>query len=107
MNILIAIADLGLGGAQKVAISLANGLAKKHRVFLYDLSPEKRKSEFISEISDKVSLLNYQLSFIEKNFLRMAYAVLRLFSISKEYEIKLTYLEKQWFIKRFVRGNKI
>jgi glycosyltransferase involved in cell wall biosynthesis len=107
MNILIVISDLGLGGAQKVAISLANGLAERHRVFLYDISPEVRKAEFIAEISGKVSLVKHESTFVEKLLLKSFYAILSLFPDSKRYEKKLTYREKKWFIKRFVTENKI
>ena len=44
MNILLVIADLGLGGAQQVVINLANEFTRqKHKVWIFDVFPDLRE----------------------------------------------------------------
>lgn len=59
MNILLVIADLGLGGAQQVVINLANELVRQsHRVWIFDVYPELRVKGMVERINSKVSLIN-------------------------------------------------
>jgi glycosyltransferase involved in cell wall biosynthesis len=107
MNILIVVSDLGLGGAQKVVISLANGLIGKHNIYLYDLFPEKRRPELYAEISERVKVIEYKPTFLARVGLKLLYAILRITPRSKGYARKLTYLEKKQFISKFSRKNKL
>ena len=72
MNILLVIADLGLGGAQQVVINLANELVRQnHNVWIFDAQPEYRVEGMISRLENKVNLIskNYgeeHLSLTEK-----------------------------------------
>lgn len=59
MNILLVIADLGLGGAQQVVINLANELVRQgHCVWIYDVYPELRKEGMIQKIDSDVHLID-------------------------------------------------
>jgi len=59
MNILLVIADLGLGGAQQVVINLANELVnQKHKVWIFDAQPEYRVEGMISRLDNKVNLIS-------------------------------------------------
>ena len=59
MNILITIADLGLGGAQQVVINLANELVRLgHQVILFDVYPELRKEGMVKKIENRVTLIS-------------------------------------------------
>lgn len=59
MNILLVIADLGLGGAQQVVINLANELVRQgHSVWIYDIYPELRKEGMIQKNDSGVHLID-------------------------------------------------
>lgn len=59
MNILLVIADLGLGGAQQVVINLANELVRQgHTIYLYDVYPELRKQGMVNKLKDPVNLVS-------------------------------------------------
>jgi len=50
MNILLVIADLGLGGAQQVVINLANEFTRQsHRVWIFDAYPDLRAKVWLTE----------------------------------------------------------
>ena len=59
MNILLIIADLGLGGAQQVVINLANELVRQgHKIYLYDVYPEIRKQGMVNKLNESVNLVS-------------------------------------------------
>ena len=59
MNILLVIADLGVGGAQQVVINLANELVRQnHNVWVFDVQPEYRVEGMISRLDNKVNLIS-------------------------------------------------
>lgn len=59
MNILLVIADLGLGGAQQVVINLANELTRQdHNVWIYDVYPQLRREGMVRKLNDKVNLID-------------------------------------------------
>lgn len=72
MKILLIIADLGLGGAQRVVINLANELSNQnHNVWIYDVEPSMRNEKIISKIKLNVNLISsnygtYKLSTLQK-----------------------------------------
>lgn len=62
-NILLVVADLGLGGAQQVVINLANELINhNHRVWIYDVYPKLRKQGMVSRLNEGVELISKQYS---------------------------------------------
>lgn len=66
MNILLVIADLGLGGAQQVVINLANELVRQgHCVWIYDVYPELRKEGMIQKIDSDVHLIDPEFEKIQ------------------------------------------
>lgn len=70
MNILLVIADLGLGGAQQVVVNLANELAEQgQRVWIYDVYPEMRKNGMVSKLSDRVNLISRKFETTPKNLI--------------------------------------
>lgn len=59
MNILLVIADLGLGGAQQVVINLANEFVRqKHKVWLFDIYPELREKGMVKRMNKEVHLIS-------------------------------------------------
>ena len=59
MNILLVIADLGLGGAQQVVINLANEFTRqRHSVWLFDVYPEMREKGMVERINSEVKLIS-------------------------------------------------
>ena len=63
MNILLVIADLGLGGAQQVVINLANEFTRqKHGVWIFDVFPDLREKGMTDRINREVKLItkNYK-----------------------------------------------
>ena len=59
MNILLVIADLGLGGAQQVVINLANEFTRqKHRVWIFDVFPDLREIGMVDRINSEVKLIS-------------------------------------------------
>jgi glycosyltransferase involved in cell wall biosynthesis len=63
MTILIAIADLGLGGAQQIVINLSNSLVNKgHRILLFDVFPDLRKEGMIRKLDKQIELISPKYS---------------------------------------------
>ena len=59
MNILLVIADLGVGGAQQVVINLANELVRQsHRVWIFDVYPDLRVKGMVDRINSEVELIS-------------------------------------------------
>ena len=59
MNILLVIADLGLGGAQQVVINLANEFTRqKHKVWIFDVFPDLREKGMTDRIDKEVKLIS-------------------------------------------------
>jgi L-malate glycosyltransferase len=59
MNILLVIADLGVGGAQQVVINLANEFVRQsHRVWIFDIYPDLRVKGMVERIDSKVKLIS-------------------------------------------------
>ena len=59
MNILLVIADLGLGGAQQVVINLANEFTRQsHRVWIFDVYPDLRAKGMVDRISSEVKIIS-------------------------------------------------
>jgi glycosyltransferase involved in cell wall biosynthesis len=59
MNILLVIADLGLGGAQQVVINLANEfIRQQHRVWIFDVDPNLREKGMVDRIDRDVNLVS-------------------------------------------------
>ena len=59
MNILLVIADLGVGGAQQVVINLANEFVRQsHRVWIFDVYPDLRVKGMVDRINSEVKLIS-------------------------------------------------
>ncbi|MDA9808744.1 glycosyltransferase family 4 protein [Flavobacteriales bacterium] len=69
MNILLVIADLGVGGAQQVVINLANELVRQsHRVWIFDVHPEIRNEGMLERLSQKTYLISKNYSEVKLSF---------------------------------------
>jgi glycosyltransferase involved in cell wall biosynthesis len=59
MNILLVIADLGVGGAQQVVINLANEFVRQsHRVWIFDVYPDLRVKGMVERMDSEVKLVS-------------------------------------------------
>ena len=78
MNILLVIADLGLGGAQQVVINLANEFERQnHKVWIFDIKPELRAEGMVSRINKKVTLISRNSKDLKLNFFERAIAYIK------------------------------
>ena len=108
MNILLVIADLGLGGAQQVVINLANEFVRQsHRVWIFDIEPQIRSKGMIERLDEKVHLIskdynNIKLSFYEKvlDFILLKLKI-------KTNNSKLLFQKHENNLKKVVSENKI
>lgn len=107
MNILLVIADLGLGGAQQVVINLANELTRQgHNVWVYDVFPELRKSGMIKKISPRVRLINNayeKTSFFRSSLNSLLYRT----GINKKYIKSYKNSKHKKSLKYVLKHNKI
>lgn len=78
MNILLVIADLGLGGAQQVVINLANELERQnHKVWIFDIKPGLRTEGMVSRINEKVTLISRNSKDLKLNLFERAFSYIK------------------------------
>jgi glycosyltransferase involved in cell wall biosynthesis len=66
LNILLVIADLGLGGAQQVVINLANEFVRqKNKVWIFDIYPELREKGMTKRMNKEVHLISHNYNDIK------------------------------------------
>lgn len=109
MNILIVIADLGLGGAQQVVVNFANELTRQnHNVWVYDIYPLLRKKEVVNKFEKEVIVISKGLDITPKN-----YKDIIINSLSYRLRINLNYYQQKIIknhyqsLEKAIQKNKI
>jgi glycosyltransferase involved in cell wall biosynthesis len=107
MNILLVIADLGVGGAQQVVINLANEFVRQsHRVWIFDVYPDLRVKGMVDRIDREVELIskNYnELKLSKKD--KVLDFLFNKFSVKTNRELLFKYHEKN--LQRILSKTKI
>jgi L-malate glycosyltransferase len=108
MNILISIDNLGIGGAQKFALRLAQALSKKHQVYIFSHASYKQKIQelpFVEEVSPDVKVI--YLPFILYFIAWVAFKIDNLILSRLKIELRLYEIIKSFYFKKIISKHHI
>ncbi|HEU4575147.1 MAG TPA: glycosyltransferase [Chitinophagaceae bacterium] len=102
MRILLSIANLKIGGAQKVVLTLARELSISHEVFIYDHFPDIRNEGFVLQnLDNRIALFSISENKFVRAVLWKINALFNKLGIENDFFGKINKLKFQWIIKKY------
>jgi len=108
MNILIAVSDLSIGGAQRAAINLANGIARlhpEHHVVLYDVEAYPPDEGMAASISSEFAV--FRPSLFRRLLDRLLASVLYRTALNRRFAVRTSIRQRQRHFRRVLRKHRI
>lgn len=107
MKILLVIADLGIGGAQSIVVTLANGLFQQgDEVTVLDIYPLLRKNDIIKRLHPGIIVANLKINVLENAYIKIIDSLLFRTRLNKKFRENYLNNKQIRTLRNIISGNK-